>query len=174
MHHLDHIDRRLLQLLQADDQASLGALGEVVGLAPSSVKERIRRLTEQGVIRGFHARLAPDALGLDLLALIFVSWVDPSAETPFLERVTASAAVLECHHVTGAWNYMLKVRLRNTGELERFLAEVIKTLPGVQRTETLIVLSSTKDTSALEVDTSVHAVGARGPASVRPKPRRRK
>ena len=59
--------------------------------------------------------------------------------------------MLECHHVTGAWNYLMKVRLRNTGQLERFLAEVIKTLPGVLRTETLIVMSSAKETTVLDV-----------------------
>jgi Lrp/AsnC family leucine-responsive transcriptional regulator len=149
-------------LLQDDDRASLGELGQQVGLAPSSVKERIKRLVGQGVISGFHAKLAPEAVGLDLLALVFVSWVDPSSEQPFLARVVASSAVLECHHVTGAWNYMLKVRLRNTGELERFLADVIKTLPGVQRTETLIVLSSAKDTHMLRVDSDDRAVAQGG------------
>ena len=100
MSQLDGIDRQLLQLLQANDQASLGELGKVVGLAPSSVKERIKRLTEQGVISGFHARLAPEALGLDLLAYMFVGWGDPAAEGPFLKRVMREPAVLECHHVT--------------------------------------------------------------------------
>ncbi len=152
MSQLDGIDRQLLQLLQANDQASLGELGKVVGLAPSSVKERIKRLTEQGVISGFHARLAPEALGLDLLAYMFVGWGDPAAEGPFLKRVMREPAVLECHHVTGAWNYLVKVRLRNTGQLESFLAEVIKTVPGIQRTETLIALSSAKETTMLAVN----------------------
>jgi len=60
--------------------------------------------------------------------------------------------VLECHHVTGTWNYLLKVRLPNTRELERFLAEVVKPALGVQRTETIIVLSSTKETTTLIAD----------------------
>ena len=149
---LDAIDRQLLQLLQADDRVSLGELGKAVGLAPSSVNERIKRLTEQGAITGFHARVAPEAVGLDLLAYMFVGWADPETEAPFLKRITREPAVLECHHVTGAWNYLMKVRLRNTGQLERFLADVIKTVPGVQRTETLIVLSSAKETTVVPVD----------------------
>jgi Lrp/AsnC family leucine-responsive transcriptional regulator len=148
---LDAIDRQLLRLLQADDRASLGELGKAVGLAPSSVKERINRLTEQGAIAGFHAKVAPEAVGLDLLAYMFVGWADPEAEAPFLKRIMREPAVLECHHVTGAWNYLMKVRLRNTGQLERFLADVVKTVPGVQRTETLIVLSSAKETAILDV-----------------------
>jgi Lrp/AsnC family leucine-responsive transcriptional regulator len=174
---LDATDRKLLQLLQGDDQASLGELGKAVGLAPSSVKERIKRLGEQGVIRGFHARLDPEAVDLDLLAFMFVSWVDPAAEAPFLKRVSRDPTVLECHHVTGAWNYLLKVRLKNTGQLERFLADVVKSVPGVQRTETLIVLSSAKETTALPVEpaeTSAPDAASRrdGTAGARTRPRR--
>lgn len=149
---LDAIDLKLLKLLQLNDQSSLGELGRGVGLAPSSVKERIKRLTERGVIKGFHATVTPEAVGLDLLAFIFVGWGDPEAEEPFLKRVRREPAVLECHHVTGAWNYLMKVRLKNTGQLERFLADVVKTIPGIRRTETLIVLSSAKETTVIAVE----------------------
>ncbi len=160
MARLDGIDRHLLRLLQKDDQASLGALGQAVGLAPSSVKERIRRLIRDGVVTGFHARVAPEAVGLDLLAFMFVGWLDPAAEAPFLKRVKANPAVLECHHVTGAWNYLLKLRLPNTRSLEAFLDDV-KTIPGIQRTETLIALSCAKDTTALMAAPAVPPVRKR-------------
>jgi Lrp/AsnC family transcriptional regulator, leucine-responsive regulatory protein len=155
---LDAIDRHLLRLLQDDDQQSLGELGRAVGLAPSSVKERIRRLREDGAITAFQARLAPEALGLDLLAFMFVGWPDPAAEAPFLKRVKANPAVLECHHVTGAWNYILKLRLANTRDLEAFLNDV-KTIPGIQRTETLIALSSAKDTTVLTTEPAEPVTG---------------
>ena len=152
MKELDETDRRLLALLQKDDRLSLADLGKHIGLSASSVNERIKRLGARGVIEGFHAHVYPEALGLELLAFVFVGWSDPSAEAPFLGRVAASPAVLECHHVTGTWNYLLKVRLPNTRELERFLAEVVKPALGVQRTETIIVLSSTKETTTLIAD----------------------
>jgi Lrp/AsnC family leucine-responsive transcriptional regulator len=152
MKELDDIDRQLLALLQKDDRLSLADLGKNVGLAASSVNERVKRLVTRGVIEGFHAHVVPEALGLDLLAFVFVGWSDPEVEAPFLARVHASAAVLECHHVTGSWNYLLKVRLPNTRDLERFLANVIKVVPGVQRTETIIALSSSKETSSLTSD----------------------
>ncbi|MBV8838766.1 MAG: Lrp/AsnC family transcriptional regulator [Alphaproteobacteria bacterium] len=152
MKELDDTDRQLLALLQKDDRLSLADLGKGVGLAASSVNERVKRLVTRGVIEGFHARVAPEALGLELLAFVFVSWLDPSVEAAFLARVNDSPAVLECHHVTGAWNYLLKVRLPTTRELERFLAEVIKSVQGVQRTETLIALSSAKETMSLSPD----------------------
>ena len=159
MKELDDTDRQLLALLQADDRLSLADLGKKVGLAPSSVNERIKRLVTRGVIEGFHARVVPEALGLDLLAFVFVGWSDPAVEAPFLARVQAAPAVLECHHVTGSWNYLLKVRLPTTRDLERFLGEVVKEVAGVQRTETIIVLSSAKETMTLTSDPLGGAAG---------------
>jgi Lrp/AsnC family leucine-responsive transcriptional regulator len=113
----------------------------------------VRKLAERGVITGVHARVAPEALGLELLAIVFVGWSDPSVEPCFFAKVAGEPAALECHHVTGAWNYLMKVRVKNTRMLEAFLTEVIKTIDGIQRTETLIVLSSVKETTALATET---------------------
>ena len=152
MKELDDTDRQLLALLQKDYRLSLAELGKSVGLAPSSVNERIKRLTTRGVIEGFHAHVVPESLGLDLLAFVFVGWSNPATEAPFLARVAGAPAVLECHHVTGSWNYLLKVRLPNTRDLERFLGQVVKEVQGVERTETIIALSSAKETSTLISD----------------------
>jgi Lrp/AsnC family leucine-responsive transcriptional regulator len=147
---VDDTDRKLLALLQESDRLSLATVSTKTGVPVSTINDRIRRLVRRGVITGFHARVAPDALGLDLLAFVFVSWSDPKAEPAFLKRIKASPAVLECHHVTGAWNYLLKVRVATTSDLERFLAETVKAVKGVQRTESLIVLSSAKETLSLD------------------------
>jgi Lrp/AsnC family transcriptional regulator, leucine-responsive regulatory protein len=157
MKRLDDTDLRILSLLQEDDRLSLAVIGNKVGLAASSVNDRIKRLVGSGAIQGFHARVGPEALGLELLAFIFVGWSDPAAEAPFLKRIAAAPSVQECHHVTGAWNYLLKVRLPNTRQLEQFLNDVVKGVRGVQRTETLIVLSTAKEGSALPlaVETAV-------------------
>jgi Lrp/AsnC family transcriptional regulator, leucine-responsive regulatory protein len=146
MARLDETDRQLLLLLQEDDRQPLAALSEKIGVAVSTINDRIKRLVRGGTISGFHARVAPDAVGLDLLAFIMVSWSNPKVEATFLERVKASPDVLECHHITGAWNYLMKVRVANTRDLERFLNETIKAVDGVERTETLITLSTTKET----------------------------
>jgi Lrp/AsnC family leucine-responsive transcriptional regulator len=146
MARLDDTDRQLLMLLQDDDRQPLAVLSEKIGVAVSTINDRIKRLVRSGVISGFHARVAPDAVGLDLLAFIMVSWSNPKIEAGFLERVKASPDVLECHHITGAWNYLLKVRVGTTRDLERFLGETVKAVDGVERTETLITLSTTKET----------------------------
>jgi Lrp/AsnC family leucine-responsive transcriptional regulator len=146
MQKLDDTDRQLLALLQEDDRLSLAELGKRVGIPASTINDRIKRLARQGVIAGFQARVSPEALGLNLLAFMMVSWSNPKVEAEFLARMQASPAVLECHHITGAWNYLVKVRVGTTRDLERFLAETIKGVEGVERTETLIVLSSAKET----------------------------
>jgi Lrp/AsnC family transcriptional regulator, leucine-responsive regulatory protein len=146
----DDIDRQLLALLQENDRRSLAELSGEIGAAQSTLNDRIKRLVAHGVIAGFHARIDPEAVGLNLLAFVFVGWSDPKVEPVFLKKIKASPDVLECHHVTGAWNYLMKVRVGTTRDLERFLAETVKTVSGVQRTETVIVLSSAKETWALE------------------------
>lgn len=150
MAQFDETDRKLLAALQRDDRRSLAELGAEVGAPASTVNDRIRRLVRNGVVTGFHARLSPEALGLDLLAFVLVGWTDPKVEADFLARIQASPAVLECHHVTGAWNYLMKVRVGTTRDLETFLSQVVKATEGVQRTETIIALSSAKETWELD------------------------
>jgi len=150
MRDFDDTDRKLLALLQDDDRLALAELSKRIGLAASTINDRIKRLVAQGVISGFHARLEPEKLGLELLAFMLVGWSDPKVEPAFLKKVRAAKPVLECHHVTGAWNYLLKVRLKNTKELEAFLSGTIKAVRGVERTETIITLSTAKETWALD------------------------
>ena len=148
---LDDIDRRLLGLLQEDDRVALAELSKALGVPASTLNDRIKRLVRRGIIAGFQARLSSEALGLNLLAFMLVSWSNPKVESIFLKKMKASPAVLECHHVTGTWNYLLKVRVATTRDLEKFLAETVKAVDGIERTETLITLSSAKETWKVDV-----------------------
>ncbi|MBA3448839.1 MAG: Lrp/AsnC family transcriptional regulator [Pseudaminobacter sp.] len=152
MNDLDESDRKILALLQRNGRTSFAELASAAGLAISTTNERVRKLHERGVIEGVHTILSAEALRLDLLAFIFVGWTDPATEEPFLAKVADEPSILECHHVTGAWNYLLKVRTHTTRDLEAFLAAIVKAVPGMQRTETLIVLSSAKETGQLPLE----------------------
>jgi Lrp/AsnC family leucine-responsive transcriptional regulator len=145
----DGIESAILDQLQDNDRLSLAELGRVAGLSVSATKERVAKLVARGVITGFHAHVDAEAMGLDLLAHVFVGWSKPETEGPFLARIMAEPTIQECHHVSGAWNYMLKVRVKNPRMLEALLAHVIKAVPGVERTETIIVLSTAKETTRL-------------------------
>ena len=148
---MDDVDRALLELVQVDGRRPYAELAAEVGLSLSAVNERLRRLRARGVVRGVVALLDPRAVGLDVLAFVQVLLDRPEHEAEFLAGVTAMPEVLECHHVTGEWSYLLKVRTRDTGHLETVLGTGIKALPGVVRTQTLIALSSPKETTALDV-----------------------
>jgi Lrp/AsnC family leucine-responsive transcriptional regulator len=149
MAEFDEIDLALIELLQKDARTPQAQLAVQVGLAASSVNERIRKLGERGLIEGYHARISAEAMGYDLLAFLYIAWSKPETEKVFLKKVLGQPVVMEAHHVTGTWNYMLKVRVKNTRMLEGLLARVIKAVPGVERTETIIVLSSIKETAEI-------------------------
>ena len=150
MSQFDDIDRKLLASLQENDRLPLAELGKTIGVATSTLNDRLKRLMRQGVISGFYAKLSPEVLGLNLLAFVYVGWSDSKTESAFLDAIARMPGVLECHHVTGAWNYLMKVRVRTTRDLETFLA-AMKGIEGVQRTETVIVLSTSKETHAVDV-----------------------
>jgi len=148
---LDSQDRRLLALVQENSRLSYAELGERVGLSASAVHDRLRKLVAQGVIRGFGARLDPAALGLGLCAFIQVLLERPEHDAPFVAAMAKLPEVQECHHVTGDYAYLLKVRTHGTRSLERLIADSIKSLPGVVRTLTLVALSTPKENAALAV-----------------------
>jgi Lrp/AsnC family transcriptional regulator, leucine-responsive regulatory protein len=146
---IDEIDRKLIGLLQEDDRLPVAEMGKRLGVPPSTLNDRIRRLVRNGTITGFHAHISPEKVGLELLAFVFVGWSDPRTESDFLKRIGEAPHVLECHHVTGAWNYLIKVRLPRPADLEVFLRDIAKNFSGQLRTETLIALSTAKETAAV-------------------------
>lgn len=148
---LDDLDRAILAVIQRDGRAAYAEIGAEVGLSVSAVNERLKKLQASGAIKGFTAVISPAAVGLDVLAYISVL-IDWSAHNDaFLEAVMAMPEVLECHHVTGDWSYLLKVRTRSNDALEDLISNRIKKLSGVTRSETVIALKSPKETSALPV-----------------------
>jgi len=146
---LDAIDRTMLSLVQRDAKLSYAELGTKVHLSISSVMERLRRLQSDGVIRGFHAILDAQILDLGLCAYMQVTIDRPENEVAFVRRVAAVPEVLECHHITGDFSYLLKLRARDTQHLEELLATAIKQIRGITRTHTLVVLSTIKETAEL-------------------------
>lgn|SRR5688572_5743299 len=138
---LDEIDRGILEMLQDDCKVALARVGEQVGLSAPSIVERVRKLEAEGFIEGYHARLNARRLGLDVTAFISVWTSHPRVIKDFTARLSEFEDVLECHHVTGDPTMLLKVKTRNTQSLERLISSV-RSLSGVERTETNVVLST--------------------------------
>lgn len=148
---MDDIDRKIIDRIQVDGRASLAEIGVAAGLSVSAVNERLKKLQTSGVVTGWTARVSPRAVGLDVLAFVNVLLDRPDHDEPFRAAVAGFAAVQECHHLTGEWSYLLKVRVIDTAALERFLSETLKRLPGVGRTHTMIALSTVKETPTLPI-----------------------
>src|SRR5262249_15064980 len=114
----DDTDRRILAMLQDDCRTPLARLGEQVGLSAPAVLERIKKLEAAGVVSGYHAVLDGRRLGLDVTAFIGVITSEPDSIAHFERAVVALEDVLECHHVTGEYTFLLKVKTANTSTLE--------------------------------------------------------
>jgi Lrp/AsnC family leucine-responsive transcriptional regulator len=120
----------------------LADIGGAVGLAPSSVNERIRRLSDGRAIKRFTVEVDPVAIGQPITAFIWIEVRDD--EEGFRRDAAAHPDIAECHHVTGAWSYLIKVRVESVAGIEGFLAE-LKAKGRIGRTETFLALSTIKD-----------------------------
>ncbi len=148
---LDATDTAILGLLQENCKQPLATIGQKVGLSAPAVIERIHKLEEAGVITAYVALLDAKRLGKDVSAFIGVSCDQPGG-IDVLERQLASlGAIQECHHVTGTYSLMVKAKVRNTEALEGLIAE-IRTLSGVARTETMVVLSTSAERPCLALE----------------------
>ena len=136
---LDERDKAILAALQRNGRATLADVGQAVGMAPSSVHERIRKLEQAGVIKGYRAEVDTEALGLFVTALVAATPLDPSQPDDLPERVRGFPEVEDCFSVAGEANYILKVRVRTTTHLEELIRR-LRERGGVQ-TRTTIVLS---------------------------------
>lgn len=149
---MDAIDLKLLSLLQIEGRTSNEKLGDAIGLSVSAVNERIKKLQKQGIILGWEARISPQKVGLDVLAFIHILLGEKVDEGLFLKEVEKIPEILECHHITGDWSYLLKVRCRTISHFESILGGRIKVIPGVLRTQTLIALSSPLERTSLPLE----------------------
>ena len=138
---LDDIDLHILELVQEDCRTSLARLGEQVGLSAPAVLERMKKLEAAGIVTAYRAIVDGRRLGLDITAFIGVIISHPTLIGDFERQVVALPDVLECHHVTGEYTLLLKVKTRNTSSLEQLISQ-IRSLDGVARTETMVVLST--------------------------------
>jgi Lrp/AsnC family leucine-responsive transcriptional regulator len=137
---MEDLDRRIVGLLTQDGRMSFTDLGKVTGLSTSAVHQRVRRLEERGVIRGYRAIVDQSELGRPLVAFISVTPTDPAAPDDVPDRLREIKEVEACHSVAGEESYILKARVATPGDLEDLLAQV-RTSANVS-TRTTVVLST--------------------------------
>jgi Lrp/AsnC family transcriptional regulator, leucine-responsive regulatory protein len=151
---LDYIDKTILLALQIDARLSNVELARKIKLSPPATHARLRRLEKEGYIRQYTAVVDREKAGYDLLCFIHISMQMHQLEQveKFRKLVRQMPEVLECHHITGEYDYLLKVVLRNRKDLERFAVDRLTPIPGVARIHTSLVFTEVKATMALSFE----------------------
>src|SRR5919106_2676926 len=148
---IDEIDATLLDILQYNARTTQAELAKAVGLAPSAVLERLRKLEAKGIIRDYVALIDPHVVDRGMLAFVSVRTSEHGPEMPSAIELSRIPEVLEVHHVAGDDCYLLKVRARDAEHLGQLLRHRFGRIPGVRSTRTTIVLETVKETPRLPV-----------------------
>ncbi|MBA4256198.1 MAG: ArsR family transcriptional regulator [Polaromonas sp.] len=148
---LDRIDLKILAALQADGRLPNQRLAELVALSPTAVLARTQRLTREGYILGYEARLNPLKLGRGMMVFIEVllDRTTPHVFDQFKAAVQVHEAIMECHMVAGGFDYLLKTRMADMAAYRDFAGSVLWQLPGVRETRTYAVMEEVKNSSCL-------------------------
>jgi Lrp/AsnC family leucine-responsive transcriptional regulator len=150
---LDRIDRKILQELQREGRLSNTELARRVNLSPTPCSERVKLLERQGFIRGYEAKLDPKLLNLELLVFVEISLLrtSPDVFAEFSKTVLELPEVLECHLVSGNFDYLIKARVADMKAYRELLGETLLTLPGVSDSRTYVVMEEVKENQILAI-----------------------
>ncbi|MCA3180890.1 MAG: winged helix-turn-helix transcriptional regulator [Burkholderiaceae bacterium] len=150
----DRIDRKILRTLQADGRIPMVELAEKVGLSATPCSERVRRLERDGFITGYHARLSPQALGQSLLVFVEIRLSAKSGRIfeEFKREVLKLPNVLECHLVSGDFDYLIKARIPEMNAYRRLLGDMLLGLPGARESRSYVVMEEIKESLALTIE----------------------
>jgi len=151
---LDRIDLKILNCLQQDGRMSNLKLAETVALSPTAVLSRVQRLTKDGYILGYEARLNPVKLdaGMTVFVEVLLDRTTPNVFDAFKAAVQVHGEIQECHMVAGGFDYLLKTRIADMGAYRDFAGTVLWQLPGVRETRTYAVMEEVKNTTHLKLD----------------------
>lgn len=142
---MDEIDWMIIDVLKTNARETVSKISKIVHLSVPSTAERIKKLESNGIIDQYIAKINRKKTGQRLLAFVFLN-IDKNADTEtFYREIEQQSCVLECHHVAGSYDYLLKVLLEDTQALDQFLSKVLKQITGVRNSNTIITLNTVKE-----------------------------
>ena len=147
---VDDLDIKILKILQEKGRTKRNEIAEAVGLSIPSVSERLHKLETKGILEGYYAKVNKKAFGYDIMAYIHVLMESSKHYKTLISKVEKIPQIIECHSVLGEGSHLLKAIVKNTEALEKLLSE-IQSWPGVSATKTTFVLSTIKETTAIEI-----------------------
>jgi Lrp/AsnC family leucine-responsive transcriptional regulator len=153
MKNLDSLDRRILRELQKDGRLTNTELSERISLSQTATTERVKRLTRDGYILGYTAKLSPKKLDRAMLVFVEIKLdrTTPDVFATFAAATRRNPDVMECHMVAGGFDYLIKARVADMEHYRRFLSDMLLSLPGVRESHTYAVMEEVKETSSLPV-----------------------
>ncbi|MEL6382672.1 MAG: Lrp/AsnC family transcriptional regulator [Cyanobacteria bacterium J06626_18] len=153
---LDTLDYKVLHHLMQQARIRWADLAVHLGISAPATADRVRKLEERGVIEGYLTKVNPQSLGYDITAFVSVTLEHPRDRDAFVTQVHGLPEIQECHHITGDYDYLLKVRCQGTQGLERLISDGLKQIPGVLKTHTAIALSTVKEAIAVPIPRSTY------------------
>jgi Lrp/AsnC family leucine-responsive transcriptional regulator len=151
---LDQTDKKILNLLQENGRITNAQLAKEVGLSPPPMLERVRKLEKNGIIKKYVALVDPKKLDRGTIAFVAVSlrFHRQDAIQEFVTEIQKIPEVLECHHITGEEDYLLKVVIKDIAEYERFLLEKLTRFSGISKIKTFFILSTLKQETKIPIE----------------------
>ena len=153
-HKIDEIDKKILEILQSRAKITNARLSEEIGLSPAPTLERVKKLEQMGIINSYHAKLntAKIGLGVTTFVLATLNGHNRTNIESFVEAINKVPEVIECHHITGAGDFILKVIAKDIASYQKLMLEKVSDIPQVDNMQSMVVLSTFKDSKVIPLD----------------------
>lgn len=153
MHKLDETDKKILEILQSRAKITNAKLSEEIGLSPAPTLERVKKLEQTGIITSYHAQLDPAKIGLGVTTFVLVTLTGYNRINieSFVKQINKIPEVIECHHITGAGDFILKIIARDISSYQRLILEKVSDIKEIDNLQSMVVLSTYKDSKVLPI-----------------------
>ncbi|MEC7895907.1 MAG: Lrp/AsnC family transcriptional regulator [Bacteroidota bacterium] len=148
---IDNIDRKILRMLQENSKITNAYLSKQIGLSPAPTLERVRKLEKKGIISGYHAQLNLSEIGLGVSTFVLVSLKEHNKKNIniFLDKINKVKNVIECHHITGTGDFMLKVVSENIASYQKLMLDKVSEIEATDSLQSMVILSTFKDNKVM-------------------------
>jgi Lrp/AsnC family leucine-responsive transcriptional regulator len=150
---LDRIDRKILEILQANAKITNAQLSKDIGLSPAPTLERVKKLENAGIIHSYHAKLDPAKIGLGVSTYVHVTLIGHNKKNidAFIDKINTIEEIIECHHITGSGDFILKVIAKDIASYQKLMLEKVSEIHEVDNMQSMVILSTFKDSKVLPV-----------------------
>jgi DNA-binding Lrp family transcriptional regulator len=150
---LDNIDHKVLEILQSNAKITNAQLSKEIGLSPAPTLERVKKLETTGIIQSYHAQIDREKVGLGVTTFVMISLTGHKKQVTdaFVEQINVIPEVIECHHVTGSCDFLIKVIAKDISSYQQLMLEKINEIEQVASTQTMVILSTFKESKILPI-----------------------